>query len=104
MARALIGATELDLYSFLLILGGLFFAGFAAWLLLRDRRASQEAAMRPQPLRRPGRPERFRLPGADETRLSVARFRRVISEWFLVEYKVDQLRQRADALKRKSAP
>lgn len=77
----------------------LFAASFAAWRVAQDRRASRAAALRPQPLRRPG--ERLRLPSADETRMSVARFRRVVGEWALLEKRAESLARRAEALRRR---
>jgi hypothetical protein len=67
-----------------------------------DRRASDEARRRAQPIRRPG--ERFTLPSADETRLTVARFRRAVAEWAMVEHKAEQLQKRRDALRRPQPP
>ena len=79
----------------------LFAASFAVWRLLQDRSASRAAALRPQRIRRPEDRVRLRLPAADETRLSIARFRRVVGEWALLEKRSENLARRAEALRRR---
>jgi hypothetical protein len=63
-----------------------------------DRHYARQAAKR-APARRKEAP--LHLPDADETRLSIARFRRVIGEWALLEKRAESLARRAEALRRR---